>query len=336
MLTLKQIYKLAIELGIKNDLRGQKMVKDKLTRVKVKYNKLSDEQKKNFDEEKLFNPFSDTRIFGDEGRKVKRVLAGIDMETGEVMLANKLSESKPIDLIIGHHPIGKALAGLDEVMALQAEVLAGYGVPINIGESLTEKRMSEVSRGVSSANHYQAIDAAKLLDIDMMCVHTPADNMVANFLAKEIKKNRSKLVYVEDILNLLKKIPEYKEGLKNGAGPRLFTGKPNRYCGKIAVTEITGGTSGHKDIYKHMADAGIGTIVAMHMREEHREEAEKAHLNIVIAGHMASDSLGMNLFLDELTKKGIEVVTCSGLIRYSRVKKSVSKKKKVSKKRKKK
>ena len=57
------------------------------------------------------------------------------------------------------------------------------------------------------------------------------------------------------------------------------------------------------------------------MGEEHRKEAEKAHLNIVIAGHMSSDSIGMNLFLDELEKKGIEIIPCSGLIRVSRNKK---------------
>ena len=30
------------------------------------------------------------------------------------------------------------------------------------------------------------------------------------------------------------------------------------------------------------------------------------------------DSLGMNLYLDELEKKGAEVIPCSGLIRVSR------------------
>ena len=69
-----------------------------------------------------------------------------------------------------------------------------------------------------------------------------------------------------------------------------------------------------------MAQAGIGTIIGMHMGEEHRKEAEKYHINVVIAGHMASDSLGMNLFLDELEKKGIEVVPVSGLIRVKRFK----------------
>ena len=58
----------------------------------------------------------------------------------------------------------------------------------------------------------------------------------------------------------------------------------------------------------------------MHLSEEGRKQAEKYHVNVVIAGHISSDSLGMNLFLDELQKKGIEIVPCSGLIRYSRIK----------------
>jgi len=60
----------------------------------------------------------------------------------------------------------------------------------------------------------------------------------------------------------------------------------------------------------------------MHMAEDRKREAEKNHVNVVIAGHMSSDSLGMNLFLDELEKRGIEVIPCSGLIRVSRNKKA--------------
>jgi len=67
-----------------------------------------------------------------------------------------------------------------------------------------------------------------------------------------------------------------------------------------------------------MAQAGIGTIVGMHASEEHRKECEKHHMNMVIAGHISSDSIGMNLFLDKLEEKGIEIVPCSGFIRVSR------------------
>jgi len=57
----------------------------------------------------------------------------------------------------------------------------------------------------------------------------------------------------------------------------------------------------------------------MHISEEHKKEAEAANINVVIAGHISSDSLGMNLFLDELEKRDIEIIPCSGLIRISRI-----------------
>ena len=86
----------------------------------------------------------------------------------------------------------------------------------------------------------------------------------------------------------------------------------------MAVTEITGGTEGSPKLYEKMTQAGLGTVVGMHLSEEHRKEAEAANINVVIAGHISSDSLGVNLFLDVLEKQGIEIVPCSGLIRVSR------------------
>jgi len=59
----------------------------------------------------------------------------------------------------------------------------------------------------------------------------------------------------------------------------------------------------------------------MHLSEKHKEEAEAAHINAIIAGHISSDSIGMNLFLDELEKRGIKIYPCSGLIRVKRFKK---------------
>lgn len=315
-MTIEQIYNLAIEMGIKNDLRGPEEVKKMLGRLKKGYEKMSKKEKQEFDKERLTNPFSDTRILNETKKPIKRILTGIDMGVSELLLADRLGD---IDLVLSHHPTGKALAaGLDDVMHLQADVLSLYGVPINIAESLLQIRIDEVSRSVSSVNHNRAVDAAKLLKIGFMCVHTPADNCVASFLKRLIEKRKPE--YVEEILDLLKTVPEYQEAIKIGAGPRLIAGKPQNHCGKIALTEITGGTEGSPLIYEKMAQAGVGTVVAMHLSEEHRKEAEKAHINVVIAGHIASDSLGMNLFLDEIEKRKIEIIPCSGLIRVERFK----------------
>ena len=321
-MTTQQIFNLAIEMGIANDFRPKTRIEKHLKRIREKYEKLPKDEKKLFDKKKMENPYIDSGVHFDAGIKnVKRVMVGIDIDSAEMMIARYLSNHNPkkeIDLVIAHHPIGKALADLSDVMHLQADVLEQYGVPINIAEGLMKIRIDEVSRGVNPINHFKVVNTAEMLNISLINIHTPIDNLVAKFVKTKIEKDQPE--YVGDILQSLLQIPEYREATKNGSGPVLFTGSPDNRVGKIALTEITGGTEGNAKIYEKLAMAGIGTIIGMHQSEEHRKEAEKAHINIVIAGHISSDSIGMNLFLDELEKKGIEIVPCSGLTRVSRVK----------------
>ncbi len=313
IMNTQEIYKLAIEIGIKNDLRGEKKVIKYLNRVRKKFDKLDEKTKQKFDLEKLVNPFSDTRVLHDNGKEIKKILIGVDMETPELLLAKQLGD---IDLIIAHHPEGKALADLHNVMNMQAHILAECGVPINIAESLMKTRINETSRSIAPINHNRSVDTAKILDLNFACVHTPCDNLAAMYLTKLFNEKNPE--HIEDILELLNEIPEYQKASQTNSGPRLFTGNSENSCGKIAVSEFTGGTSGSKEIYEKLSQAGVGTIISMHMGEAHRKEAEKAHINVVIAGHISSDSLGINLFLDELEKKEIKVVTCSGVTRVKR------------------
>jgi len=314
---IKEIYSLAINKGIEVDFRGREGIEKLLKRRKEKYDKLSDKEKEEFDLEALKNPYSDSRILNiAEDKEIKKILIGIDIEPAEILLAKEIGD---IDLIISHHPLGKGLANLHEVMELQCDVLNQYGVPINIAEGLMKERIDEVARGINAVNHQRTVDVAKILGFNLMCSHTPCDNLAAKFLKNKVE-SQDQLMRIEDLINLLKEIPEYKEAIQFGAGPKIFVGDPERRCGKIAVTEVTGGTEGSPKLLEKMAIAGIGTIIGMHMREESKKEAEAANINVVIAGHISSDSLGVNLFLDELEKRGIEIIPCSGLIRVSRIK----------------
>jgi putative NIF3 family GTP cyclohydrolase 1 type 2 len=314
-MTTKDIYNLSIKLGKEADLRGIEKVEKYLKRINKKFDSLTDDKKEFFDTEKLTNPYSDSRVLFDSGKAIKKIMAGIDMETPELLLAKQMGD---IDLVLSHHPEGLGLSGIPDTMHMQAEVLANYGIPINIAESVIKPRISEVNRGVAPANHDRAVMAAKTLGIDYMCMHTPADNMSAKFVINLLEENKEEIETVGDIIEILSGVPEYKEARKNQTGPTIFAGSEENSCGKILVTEFSGGTSGSKDIYEKMSQYGVGTVIGMHMSEEHRKEAEKYHINVVVAGHMASDSLGMNLLLDEIEKKGIEVVPASGLIRVKR------------------
>jgi putative NIF3 family GTP cyclohydrolase 1 type 2 len=314
-MTIKEIHSLFTKLGMRADFRGTDGVQKFLDYKKQKFQKLSPKEQEEFDKETLENPYMDSGVFNvADDKEIKRVLVGIDIEPAEILLAKQLGN---IDLTIAHHPEGKGLAQLADVMHLQADVLSQYGVPINIAEALMRVRISEVARGVNAINHQRTVDMARILGVNFMAAHTPADNMAAHFIKRLLEEKNPE--YVGDILSLLKELPEYKEAMKIGVGPKLFVGSPDNRAGKIAVTEFTGGTEGSAKIYEKLAQAGIGTVIAMHTTEEHRKEAEAAHINIVIAGHMSSDSLGMNLLMDELQKQGIEIVACSGFTRFSRV-----------------
>ncbi|HLN18661.1 MAG TPA: NGG1p interacting factor NIF3 [Patescibacteria group bacterium] len=315
-MTIQQIYKLALEMGVSSDFRSKKEIGEFLELQRERYDALSKDEKEYFDKEKLTNPYSDTRIHFDSGKKdIKRIFASIDATPGSIYIAEELHG----DLIINHHPVGLALAGLDDVMYYQVDQMEKIGVPIAIAEKLIHRRISEVARGINPVNHYATVDAARLMKISFMNVHTPGDNLVAKFVSEKIERAKPK--YVKDVWKAIMTIPEYQEATRQGSGPMLFSGSKNNRCGRVVVSEMTGGTEGSKEIYQAMAQAGVGTIVSMHQSEDHRKAAEEAHINVIVAGHISSDSIGMNLFLDELEKKGMEIVPFGGLIRVRRNKK---------------
>jgi hypothetical protein len=318
---LKKIYDAVVEKGIEADPRGRKTVLKALSDAKKKNKDLKKEDREFFDTETLTNPYADTRILhGTGNEEIKTALMGIDMEAGEILLADRLSsKGQKIDLVIAHHPEGRAYANFYEVMRMQSDILKKFGVPINVAESLLEGRIKEVERSLSPANHTRAADVARLLDIPFMCMHTPTDNMVTGFLQKMFDKKAPDTL--GDIMKLLKDIPEYREAAKNNAGPKILLGSAERSAGKIFV-DMTGGTGGSKDIFESLVNSGVSTIVGMHLGEAHRKEAEKRHMNVVIAGHISSDNLGVNLMLDEVQKNGrLKIVACSGFRRFERNKK---------------
>ena len=314
---LEEIYQSFIAQGQAHDPRTMAEITRQLAQEKERYEKLSAEEKQYYDLERLTNPYADTRILaGKSTHKVKTILCGIDVETQDLLLADRLIEKgEKIDLVLAHHPEGQALLGLSDVMNLQEDVLMKQGVPIGLAQGMLSCRISEVKRAFLPYNVQRTINTAQLLKLPFMCVHTPADNQVQWYLENLFAEQAP--VTVQDVLDLLRHIPEYQEAMRIGAGPILINGEPSRRTGKIMV-DMTGGTSGSENAYEKLAMAGVGTIVSMHMGEDHRKEAEKYHFNIIIAGHMASDSPGMNLLLDEIAKQGVKILPFSGFYRVQR------------------
>jgi hypothetical protein len=314
---LKDIQKLFIKEGIEVDPRGVGIVELSLLKRIEKYEKLSSKERENYDVESLENPYYDSRIlYGDKNTEVKNVMVGIDIESQEILIAkNLINSGTKIDLIIAHHPEGYAYSTFYGVLEMHIDILNKQGIPINIAERIVSEKMKEVQKNTIALNNERVYDAAKLLNIPLMTVHTVADNHVVAFLQREI--DASNPVCLKEIIELLSKYPEYKHAAKIGYAPFILNGNKYSKCGKIFI-DMTGGTNESIGSFERLEAAGIGTIVMMHLDSEGIKKAKERNLNIVLTGHISSNNLGLNLLLDKLEDKNFKFIECSGFRRFKR------------------
>lgn len=323
---LREFFDRALAVGRANDPRGEDGVLAYLAKERRTYEALTDDAKPDFDVDRMTNPYHDTRILnGADDADVKAIMVGIDFEVGELVLADRLRErGGRVDLCVAHHPEGYALANLYRVMEMQADVLAQLGIPITVAEGILDPRLHEVKRRLLVQNHTRALDAAKLLGFPFVCLHTVADNCVTKFLQDLFDAERPDTL--ADVVDLLKAQPEYAEAKLHGAGLQILARsiKSEYNTARIRAGEVfvdmTGGTGGSKWMFEKLAtNTKVGTFVSMHVSEENLEIAKKNHVNVVIAGHAPSDSLGLNLLLGGVTAdEELEVTACSGYIRVKR------------------
>lgn len=317
---LKELFKRAVDLGIDGDPRGRKQLEKMLKKQQDKFKKLEGKEKELFDQERTWNPYSDSRIINGTGEEnVQVLMVGIDIETQEVLLADRLREKgRRIDCLFIHHPEGRALADLEKVMPLQVDVLAQLGVPVNHSEAHLRPRMDRVWRAIHADNLFRTERAAELLDIPAFCCHTITDNLVWRYMEKTVSSRQYDDLH--EVVNAILEIPEYKHYARKGNPPIIVHGSGSARPGKITASEFTGGTNGPEEFLKSQSDAGVGTILSMHVTEKTLEEAKKYHVNMIQCSHMASDSIGINLLLDQLSKteKKLETVDAAGFVRVKR------------------
>jgi len=317
---LKPLFHHLVEFGIEADLRPRKDIDKILKKAKDRQKKLEGAEKELFDEERLWNPYPDSRIINGTGEEeVKTIIVGIDVETPELILVDHMNKGgAKIDAVMLHHPEGRALADLEKVMPIQIDVLHNVGVPENISEAQLRPRMERIWRAIHADNLFRTERAAELLKIPAFNCHTPADNFAMRFMEKTVCSKQ--FDSLGDVLNALLNISEYKEYARRGNPPILVNGSRSSRTGKIVATEFTGGTNGPEEFIEAQARAGVGTILTMHVTEKSLEKAKEHHVNFIQCSHMASDNIGLNLILDQLMKKEkkLKVLEFSGFVRVKR------------------
>jgi len=251
---------------------------------------------------------SEVYIDGD----VRRVFAGIDVDLGELFLARELGA----DGIIAHHPIGsRARMRFPEMIERHVEQMTETGIPAGLARETMLRRRGPVAHALHTINYDRVIDAARKLRLPLMNIHLAADIIGRQFFIDFVKHVvDGHATSVGGLVDELKTIPEMEASLVQ---PELWLGRSSNPVGKWIV-QMAAGTNGGAPIYRTYYEHGIDTILAMHIDDRDLRELEhdqRPNANLVITGHMPSDSVGMNRVLDAIEKRGVEVIAGSGVIR---------------------
>lgn len=244
------------------------------------------------------------------GDDIKKVIFGVDMETQELLLGKELG----VDLVVSHHPkTGTSVTDFHKVMAIQIDKMVEFGVPINHAQKALKKKVDSVDLSYHVSNYDRVRSAATLLNMPYMNIHMPADLITERFVQSFLDER-----FIDcpkrtlgEICEALEEIREYREALVK---PVIRVGSKDSYAGKIAVL-MAGGTNGGVDVYKAYFESGVGTIVCMHVPEDVKNAVAEQNIgNIIVAGHMPSDSIGINWIIEGWEEAGIEVIKMSGIV----------------------
>ncbi len=241
------------------------------------------------------------------GENIKKVMIGIDIETSELLLGKQLR----VDAVIAHHPAGgSAIARYHEVLWKHKDLLIKYGVPEEAALKAVEPLVNRFIVEYHKKNHDHVPSAARLLKMPFLNIHNPLDELGRRIIEKKINDRVNENSTLGDIKDALMELDEFKNAVTD---IEIRMGKPGNKAGKIAVAHGAG-TNGGYNIAKCYFDHGINTVIYIHIDPaELLRLKEVSNANLIISGHISSDAVGINPFIYELEKRGIEVVRMSGM-----------------------
>ena len=241
---------------------------------------------------------------------IKTIMATIDCDVSDLLLARAFK----CDALLTHHPEGAAALHGWQVMRNQIEQMVECGVPIARAEAALQRRMQQVELNSHARNYGRVVQAAQLLKLAFSNIHVPCDIITRRLISEKLERfNAPKSrATVAEVIAALQEFPEQRAAVTE---PQVRLGAPDRLAGRVAVA-MGGYTNGGVDVLRAYFDAGVGTVLMMHFSEADLREAREQRLagNLIVTGHMASDSIGINFFLDELQRLGLTVTRAGGIV----------------------
>lgn len=232
------------------------------------------------------------------GSGIKKVLFAIDAGVPELLVARELG----YDLLIAHHPVGPARLTFPKVVNRHIEFMVAKGVPEKVARAATKELVEKIEVNSHPANYMHDPGVAKALRMPFMNIHLPIDQVTRDILLKRIE--RASAETVGELVEDLGKMPEFRKA-KTRIEVRL--GSREAKLGNWVLV-FAAGTNGGYPVAKAYYDHGVDTVIYLHVDFESLAKLRNdGRGSLIVLGHMAGDSIGINAFLNALRRKGLEV-----------------------------
>ena len=235
-----------------------------------------------------------------KGDNIKKVFISIDVNSADICLAKELG----CNCVLTHHPLGKSLLSFHKVFDRHISYMIENGIKKNLAISLVKDLKNKVSIRSHSLIYNDVISTSQLLNMPLLNIHQPLDEYMRKIILSTLIN--SKLEYLSDLIEATEEIPEFKNALTRII---ICKGKSTYKLGKWVLI-LAAGSNGGYDIARTYYENNISTVIYLHIdyNELLKLKKDKKCKNLVILGHLAGDSIGMNGICKELEKRGIEVV----------------------------
>lgn len=236
-----------------------------------------------------------------QGKGIKKVLFGIDAGVPELLLAKELG----YDCVIAHHPVGgTAILNFYKVFQRHVEQMIVAGVTREEAEKAAKKKSADLELDAHSRNYDHAVEVARLLKMPYMNIHTPLDEIGRRIMSEKISEKITSNSKVQDVVAALYELPEFKAATTR---IEIRVGQAKNPAGKVVVSHGAGTNGGYEIAHTYFKH-GVRTIVYIHVGLGDLEKLKvEANGNLIVSGHIASDSVGINPFIEELRKRNIAV-----------------------------
>lgn len=221
----------------------------------------------------------------------------------ELLLAKQLK----YDAVIAHHPVGgTATINFYNVFKRHVQQMVTAGIPKEDAEKAVQKKFDELEGEAHTRNYAHTIEIAQLLKMPFMNIHTPLDEVGRRIMSEKIKRRIKKNSTVQDVIYALMELPEFKNAITE---IKIRLGKAENPAGKVVVSHGAG-TNGGYEITRTYFKHGIGTLMYIHISVGDLAKLKADNIgNLIVTGHIASDSVGINPFIRELEKNDVSVTT---------------------------